>query len=66
MNKFEKELRRRLAGGDSIQETAAWFIHCMTKTPRTDLTPFEVKFWKRIVVAYKRWKEIHRRPPTRH
>jgi hypothetical protein len=56
MGEFESELRRRLASGDSVEDTARWFIECMARTPRPDLSPFETKFWRRIVAAYLKWR----------
>jgi energy-converting hydrogenase A subunit M len=68
MSKFEKELRRRLASGDDVEETACWYIDCMAvgKVQNSDLTPFELKFWKQIVAAFIRWKAIHRPPSKLH
>ena len=47
-----RELRRRLASDCRVEATARWFIECMARTPRPELTPFELKFWKRIAAAF--------------
>ena len=57
MSKYEAELRRRLASGDDVEKTAAWFIDCMAKQriEWKDLSVLEVRFMKRIHEGYTRW-----------
>ena len=57
MSKYEAELRRRLASGDDVEETANWFIDCVIKQRMEwkDLSVLEVRFMKRIHEGYTRW-----------
>jgi hypothetical protein len=57
VSKYEAELRRRLASGADVEETANWFIDCMIKQRMEwrDLSVFEVRFVKRIREAYVQW-----------
>jgi hypothetical protein len=57
MSARELELRRRLMSNEKLQDTAQWFIELMAKTPCPDLSQFEMKFWRRIVVAFSNWQE---------
>jgi flagellar motor switch protein FliG len=62
MSKFEKELVRRLANAEDVQETAMWFIKNAIEAnlDNKDLSPFEARFMKRIDEAYARWKANRR------
>lgn len=64
MSKYEKDLRRRLAGSTSLRKTAEWFHQvCKTNEPKiqkSDFTPLELEFWNGIVRGYVRWKKSDR------
>jgi hypothetical protein len=62
MSKYASGLRRRLASGASLQQTAEWFIRAMANEPKilkSDFTPLELAFWNDIVRGYRRWKKVN-------
>ena len=57
MSKYESELRRRLASGEDIEETARWYIDCVIRHRMEwkDMSVLEVRFMKQYREGYLRW-----------
>ena len=57
MSKYESELRRRLASGEDIEETARWYIDCVIRhrLEWTDMSVLEVRFMKQYREGYLQW-----------
>jgi hypothetical protein len=61
MSKYETELRRRPANGEPIDEVVRWYIECAAADEHSDwkdLSVFEVRFWKRIEKAFRKWQRL--------